>query len=493
MRKIFDLVVKGGTVVTASDVMKADIGIADGVVTAIAASLDGDTVVDASGLLVLPGGVDTHVHLEQPSAGPAQMCDTFDTGTASAAAGGTTTVICFASQLRGQSLKTAVEDYRVAAGKARVDYTFHLTISDPTDTVLQDELPGLIESGCRSVKVFMTYDGIGLDDAQLIRTLAAARKAGALVCVHAEHHALIAYLSERLVAAGLTAPKYHAWAKPTVVEREAISRIVAIAEVLDAPIQIFHVSGPEPADEIARAQARGLKVWGETCPQYLTITAQDLDRPGFEGAKFMFGPAPRGPAEAEGLWKAINAGTIGVISSDHAPTRFDDPRGKKVAGENGPFNKVPNGIPGLAARLPLIFHEGVGKGHIGLSKFVDLVATRPAKLYGLYPKKGAIAVGADADLVLFDPAARQTLTNAGQHHGGDYTPYEGREITGKVVATYLRGACVFAGDEVVGPVGGGAFVPRAPYPEIAPRGVFPIPFDPVTGTVLEKAGPRAAH
>lgn len=493
MPTTYDIVVKGGTVVTASDVFKADIGIIDGVIAALGASLDGESIVDAGGLLVLPGGVDTHVHLEQPSPGPAQMCDTFETGTASAAAGGTTTVICFASQMRGGSLKAAVEDYRVAASKARVDYTFHLTISDPTDTVLQDELPGLIESGCRSVKVFMTYDGIGLDDVQLIRTLAASRKAGALVCVHAEHHALIAYLSERLVAAGLTAPKYHAWAKPTVVEREAISRIVAIAEVLDVPIQVFHVSGPEPAEEIARAQARGLKVWGETCPQYLTITARDLDRPGFEGAKFMFGPAPRGTDEAQGLWRAIRAGTIGVISSDHAPTRFDDPRGKKVAGENGPFNKVPNGIPGLAARLPLIFNEGVTKGNIDLSKFVDLVATRPAKLYGLYPKKGTIAVGADADLVLFDPAARQILTNAGQHHGSDYTPYEGREVTGKVVATYLRGACIFENDTVIGAVGAGAFVPRAPYDEIAPRGVFPIPFDPVTGTVLEDEPKLAAE
>ncbi|MDQ8727372.1 dihydropyrimidinase [Bradyrhizobium sp. LHD-71] len=493
MPTTFDLVVRGGVVVTASDVFKADIGIAGGKVAALGTDLEGNRVVDADGLLVLPGGVDTHVHIEQPSSGPAQMCDTFETGTASAAAGGTTTVICFATQMRGGSLKAAVEDYRVAARRARVDYTFHLTISDPTDVVLRDELPTLIDSGCRSVKVFMTYDGIGLDDAQLIRTLAAARKAGALVCVHAEHHALIAYLSERLVAAGLTAPKYHAWAKPTVVEREAISRIVAIAEVLDVPIQIFHVSGPEPAEEIARAQARGMKVWGETCPQYLTITAEDLDRPGFEGAKFMFGPAPRGTAEAEGLWRAIKTGTIGVISSDHAPTRFDDPRGKKVAGENGPFTKVPNGIPGLAARLPLIFHEGVTKGNIELSKFVDLIATRPAKLYGLFPKKGTIAVGSDADLVLFNPRAYQTLTNAGQHHGGDYTPYEGREVTGKVIATYLRGTCVFENDTVVGAIGGGSFVPRAPYAEIEPRGVFPIPFDPVTSTVLEDKPKLAAE
>lgn len=478
-----DLAVRGGTVVTSSGVFKADVGIRGGRIAALAPSLAAERTVEAGGLLVLPGGVDTHVHLDQPSTGASEMCDTFETGTASAAAGGTTTVVCFAWQPRGGSLKATVEDYhRRAARGARVDYAFHLTVTDPTETVLRDELPALVESGCRSVKVFMTYDGVGLNDSELIRTLAAARLAGALVCVHAEHHGLIAYLSERLVAAGLTAPKYHAWAKPTVVEREAIGRIAAIAETLDVPIQIFHVSGPVPAAEIARAQDRGLKIWGETCPQYLTLTADDLDRPGFEGAKFMFGPAARGVPEQDGLWQAIRNGTIGVISSDHSPTRFDDPRGKKSAGENAPFDKVPNGIPGLAARLPLVFHEGVVKGRIDLPTFVDLVATRPAQLFGLAPRKGTIAIGADADLVLWDPDATQILTNAGQHHGGDYTPYEGREVRGRVVATYLRGASVFEHGQVTGPPGAGAFLPRAPYPEIAPRGVFPIPFDPVTAT-----------
>ena len=484
MDQALDLVVKGGEVVTASDVMRADVGIRDGRIVALAPHLDGAEVVDAAGLLVLPGGVDTHVHLDQPPSGPTVMCDDFDSGTASAAAGGTTTIVSFAWQTRGASLRETVEEYHRRAAKARIDYSFHLTIADPTREVLEDELPPLVESGCRSVKVFMTYDDVGLKDGQVIATLAAARKAGALVCIHAEHHGLIEYLSERLVAAGLTAPKYHAYAKPTVVEREAIGRIAAIAEVLDVPLQIFHVSGPEPAEEIARAKARGLKIWGETCPQYLTITKDDLDRPGFEGAKFMFGPAPRTSAEHEGLWAAIRAGTIDVISSDHSPTRFDDPKGKKAEGENTPFHKVPNGIPGLAARLPLVFSEGVAKGRIDLSKFVDLVATRPAKLFGLAPRKGSIAIGADADLVLFDPNARHVLTNAGQHHGNDFTPYEGREVQGRVVATYLRGRAVFEDGRVVGAPGGGAFLARDPYPEIAPRGVFPIPFDPVEGRLL---------
>jgi dihydropyrimidinase len=480
----FDLVVKGGTVVTSAGATRADIGIRGGRIAALASELDGARSVDAADLLVLPGGVDTHVHLDQPVTGATEMSDDFDTGTASAAAGGTTTIVCFAWQVRGASLKDTVEDYHRRAAKARVDYSFHLTVTDPTPKVLEEELPPLVESGCRSVKVFMTYDGVGLNDEQLIETLAASRKAGALVCVHAEHHGLIEYLSKRIVAAGLTTPKYHPWAKPPLVEREAIGRITAIAEMLDVPVQIFHVSCPETAAEVARARSRGLKVWAETCPQYLTLTAGDLDRPGFEGAKFIFGPPARTEADREGLWHYLRDGTLGIISSDHSPLAFDSPKGKKAAGEDASFDKVPNGIPGLAARLPLVFHEGVAKGRIDLATFVDLVATRPAQLFGLAPRKGAIAIGADADLVLFDPDATQVLTQAGQHHGGDFTPYEGREVRGRVVATYLRGDPVFVGGRVTGAPGGGQFLARAPYPEIAPRGVFPIPFNPVDGTIV---------
>jgi dihydropyrimidinase len=479
-----DAVISGGTAVTSGGVARTDIGILDGRIAALAPRLSAKRTIDAHGLLVLPGGVDSHVHLDQPATGASAMSDDFDSGTASAAAGGTTTVICFAWQPRGGSLKATVEDYHRRAAKARVDYAFHLTVTDPTSTVLEDELPALVESGCRSVKVFMTYDGVGLDDIQLINTLAAARKAGALVCVHAEHHGLIKYLSERIVAAGLTAPKYHAWAKPPLVEREAIGRITAIAEMLDVPIQIFHVSCPETAAEVARARARGLKVWAETCPQYLSLTAEDLDRPGFEGAKFIFGPPARSASDCDGLWHYLRDGTLGVISSDHSPLSFDHPKGKKAAGDDASFDKVPNGIPGLAARLPITFHEGVVKGRIDLPTFVDLVATRPARLFGLAPTKGSIAVGADADLVLWDPDATQVLTQAGQHHGGDYTPYEGREVRGRVIATYLRGQPVFENGQIKGSPGTGRFLPRAPYPEIAPRGVFPIPFNPVDGTLV---------
>ena len=479
-----DLVIRGGSVVTATDVMRCDVGVKDGRVVMLGTDLPaGATVVDATGLLVLPGGVDGHCHIEQPSGSPAVNCDTFTTGTSSAAAGGTTTVVCFAWQMKGQSLAKAAADYQVAARQSLIDYGFHLTITDPTDAVIKDELPALVAAGNRSIKIFMTYEGVRVNDTEVLRVLAAARKLGALVCVHAEHHELIVFLTEQLVAAGLTMPMHHAWAKPTVVEREAAHRIIAMAEALDVPIQLFHVSGPAPAEEIARARKRGLKVWAETCPQYLTLSVEDLDRPGFEGAKYLFSPAPRSKAEQQGLWDYIRDGVIDVISSDHSPTRFDDPKGKKVAGENAPFNKVPNGVFGVAARLPLVFHEGVTKGRISVSKFVELVSTAPARQFGLFPRKGTIAVGSDADLVLWDPNKTVTLTNALMHHGGDYTPYEGMAVTGYPVATYVRGALVFDGQAVVGKPGFGQHLARESYGYIKPNGTFPTPFNPVDRTL----------
>ena len=478
-----DLVIRHGTVVTGSDQYAADVGVKDGRVVALGSlGDDAKRVVDARGMLVMPGGVDNHVHVDQPAPGVV-MCDDFDTGTASAAAGGTTTIICFSWQEKGQSLAAVTADYHRKAQKARIDYAFHLTITDPTPAVLQEELPRLIAEGNRSIKIFMTYDGVRLTDAEVIRVLAEARRNGALVCVHAEHHELLMWITEQLVEAGLTAPKYHAWGKPMVVEREAVNRIVAFAEALDVPIQVFHVSGAESAEEIARAQARGLKVWAETCPHYLTLTADDLDRPGFEGAKFVFGPPARTKADQDALWSYIRRGIIDVISSDHSPTRFDDRKGKKVAGDNAPFHRIPNGIPGLAARLPVLFTEGVSKGRIDASTFVRLVSTNPAKLFGLFPRKGTIAVGSDADIVIFDPDKSVTLTNAHMHHGGDYTPYEGYRTQGYPVATYVRGMLVFDGAEVVGAPGHGQFLARAPYRLIEPRGRFSSPFNPVDRTL----------
>lgn len=478
-----DLLIQGGTVVTATDVSKADVAVSNGRVAAVGA-LSGKAreTVDASGLLVMPGGVDSHVHLDQWAPG-GEMCDNFQTGTASAAAGGTTTVVTFSWQTQGSSLAAITADYHRRARQAIVDYTFHLTVTDATPTVVEEELPRLIAEGSRSIKIFLTYDGVRLDDAAVLRVLAAARRSQALVCVHAEHHDLIAWMSEQLIKAGLTAPKYHALGKPMIAESEAVHRIIALAEALDVPIQVFHVSGARSAEEIARAQARGLKVWAETCPHYLVLTAKDLDRPGLEGAKFVFGPPARTTADQEALWDYIRRGVIEVVSSDHSPNRYDDPKGKKIAGEDAPFTKIPNGIPGLAARLPVLYTEGVAKGRIDPPTFVRLVSTNPARLFGIHPQKGAIAPGSDADIVLWDPKKSVTLTNALMHHGGDYTPYEGYRTTGYPIRVLVRGTTVFDGGAVIGPPGHGRYLARAPYPLIAPTGRFTTPFNPVDRTL----------
>jgi dihydropyrimidinase len=482
----YDLVIRGGTVATAADVVRSDVGVAGGRVVALGERLagGGSREIDATGRLVLPGGVDSHCHIEQPPVGGVDNADTFASATASAAAGGTTTVICFSSQTKGGAVTEELRDYHRKAKRSLIDYGFHLIITDPSDAVLA-ELPPLIEEGHRSLKIFMTYDSSVLNDAEVLRVLAVARKHGAFVTVHAENHEAIRFLTEALVAAGLTAPKYHAWAKPMPVEREAVHRVIAFAELLDVPIQIFHVSGAEAAEEIHRAQRRGLKVFGETCPQYLVLTADDLDRPGFEGAKFLCSPAPRTAADQEALWGYIRTGVLGVVSSDHAPYRYDDPRGKKVRGEGAPFSVVPNGVPGLATRLPVLFSEGVGKGRIDLSTFVAATATNPAKLFGLHPRKGTIAVGADADIAIWDPEKRVTITNAMLHHRVDYTIYEGMEVRGWPVATLSRGEVVVEDGAIRAEPGRGRFLPRGPYEYIRPLNRFVTPFNPVDRTVVD--------
>ena len=318
----FDRVIRGGMIVTGSDTIRGDIGITGETIAAVGLDLpaDGAAVTDAGGLLILPGGVDSHCHIEQLEPDGSAYEDSFAHASAACFAGGTTSVITFAAQFKGQRLRPVLEEYHRRAAAGMVDYAFHQIINDPFDVVVEEDIPAVVASGVRSLKVFLTYDDVRLDDRQYLRVLAAARRAGALVTVHAENYDAIGWLTEALLKAGMTAPKYHAWARPTVIEREATHRAIALAELVDQPIQIFHVSGPEPAAEIAAAQARGLKVWGETCPQYLVLQASDMDRPGFEGAKFICSPAPRGPADSEGLWAAIRAGTMEIISSDHAAT-----------------------------------------------------------------------------------------------------------------------------------------------------------------------------
>lgn len=481
----FDLVIRGGTVATASDVFVADVGIIDGKVATLGKGIGkGQREIDARYRLVLPGGVDTHCHIEEPPVGQVHNADSFLSATSSAAAGGTTSVISFCTQEKGGTITKNLREYHRKAEQSLIDYGFHMIISDPSAEVLE-ELPGLIEEGHRSLKVFLTYDNVALDDAQTLQVLALARRNQALVCVHAENHAAIAYLTEALEKAGLTQPRYHAWAKPMAVEREACHRVISLAELLDVPVHVFHVSGAESAEEIRRAQDRGLKITAETCPQYLMLTETDLDREGFEGAKFLCSPAPRTGHDQEMLWRYLRNGTLSVISSDHAPNRFDDPNGKKVAGEDAPFSAVPNGLPGLETRLPLLFSEGVMKGRIDLREFVALTASNPARQFGLSPRKGTIAIGSDADIAIWNPDRKVTIENAKLHHQVDYTPYEGVDVTGWPVTTISRGEVVFDKGRVTGKPGHGEFLARRPYDGVRPAGRHVTPFDAVQARKIE--------
>src|ERR1700736_3438099 len=399
----FDLVIRGGTLVTATDTVEADVGIHGETVAAIGRGLDqGRREIDARGKLVMPGGVDSHAHIEQLSASGLMNADTFHSATAAAAFGGTTTVIPFAAQHVGMSLTKVVEDYhKLAERGAVIDYAFHMILADPTETVLAKELPPLVRAGHSSIKVFMTYDRLKLDDVQLLDVLAAARENGAFLMAHAENHGMIAWMSKRLLARGYTAPKYHAVSHPRGGEAEAFPRLIAFAAFLDQPVMIFHVSSAEGVDVITRARGRGLKVFAETCPQYLFLTAADLDKPGMEGAKWICSPPMRTAADQEAIWAALERGDLQVISSDHAPYRYDE-SGKFVAGPAPNFKQIPNGMPGLHVRMPLVFDAMVSKGRLGLAKFVELTAEAPARIYNL-AGKGTIAVGADADIAIWDP------------------------------------------------------------------------------------------
>ena len=473
----YDAIISGGTIVTADDQFAADIGVREGRIVALSEQLEGGPVIDAAGLLVLPGGVDTHCHIEQLQEGGGSDEESFATGSRAALAGGTTTVVSFSTQFRGGGVMAPLLEYRRrAAAGAMVDHAFHQIITDPTDAVIHDELPQLVASGVRSLKVFLTYDPLRLDDRQYLAVLSAARRLGCLVTVHCENYDAIAWRSQALLAAGRTAPKYHAWSRPAVVEREATYRAIALAELVGAPIEVFHVSCPEAAEEIARAKARGVAVWGETCPQYFVLTAADMDRPGFQGAKFMCSPAPRDAAAIAGLWQAIQQRTLEVISSDHSGWNYDGSRGKRAAGTDAPFTAIPNGIPGLAARMPLLWSEGVATGRITPSDFVRLTATQPARMFGL-ASKGRIAPGADADLVLWDPARRTVLTNTLMQHAIDYTPYEGREVTGWPATVIRRGEVVMQDGAVRAQPGSGRYLPVPPYDMICPRGAPPDGFD----------------
>ncbi|MGN1056181.1 MAG: dihydropyrimidinase [Comamonas sp.] len=443
----FDLLIRNARVATASDCFDADIGIRNGKIVQLGQGLgEALQTIDAAGRVVTPGGVDAHCHLDEITSGPVRMADDFDSGSRAAACGGTTTLIPFAAQQKGHSLRAAVEAYRARAqGKAHVDYAFHLIVTDPTPEVLAHELPALIREGFTSFKIYMTYDDMKLNDGQILDVLAVAKAHGALPMLHAENADCIQWLTRRLLAAGQTAPRFHAQARPMLVEREATHRAIALAELVDTPILIVHVSGKEAIEQIRWARALGLQVLAETCPQYLFLTAEDLGvDDSYHGARCVCSPPPRDAANQAVVWNGVADGLFQVFSSDHAPFRFDGTQGKQPGGCEVSFDRIPNGIPGIETRMPLLYSEGVLSGRITLQRFVELTATNPAKVYGLYPRKGSIAIGCDADLVIWQEGER-VLRNSDLHHNVDYTPYEGRTLQAWPAITLSRGQVIWDG------------------------------------------------
>ncbi len=466
-----DLIVENADLATASGSFACDIGIRGGRV-ALLGDLSGHAGerIDAGGRLVTPGGVDGHCHLDQPTGDGSVMADDFTSGTVSAACGGTTTVIPFACQVKGESLRAAVDDYhRRARGKAVVDYAFHLIVSDPSAGVLGQELPALIRDGYTHFKIYMTYDALKLDDRQVLDVLHLARREGAMTMIHAENDDCIAWLTETLEMAGQTAPRYHASSRPPVVEREATHRAISLAELMDVPVLIVHVSGNEAMTQIQQAQARGLRVYGETCPQYLFLTAEDLARPGFEGSKCICSPPPRSKEDQRHIWRGLRTGVFQIFSSDHAPFRYEGADGKRAAGEDARFRDVPNGVPGIETRMALLMSEGVLQDRIDLRTFVSLTSTAPAQMYGLFPRKGTIAPGSDADLVVWDTERSFTLTNEMLHHDVDYTPYEGMQLSAWPALVMSRGEIVAEEGRCVVEPGRGEFLQCDPPQPARPR------------------------
>jgi dihydropyrimidinase len=458
----FDLVIRGGTIATASDIFVADVGISDGVVAALGRDLGpAREVIEAEGRLVLPGGIDSHVHIAQPSGPGIVMADDFESCTRSAALGGNTTVLPFCLQESGTPLRRTLEAYHaLAEGKCHVDVSFHLIISEPSEQVLGQELPALVRDGYTSFKVFMTYEGLALTDLQIMETMAVAKESGALVMIHAENYDMIRFLTAKLERQGDTAPYFHGKSRPIPVEREATHRAITLAELSEVPLVVVHVSNREAMEEIRRAQARGLAIRAETCPQYLVLTEEDMQGLNMEGAKYVCSPPPRDKVSQEACWEGLKTGVFTLFSSDHCPFRYDE-QGKLAPKGRTSFRWVPNGIPGVGARLPILFSEGVSKGRIDLNTFVAVSATNHAKTYGLYPRKGTIAIGSDADIAIWDPLLRQTITNANQGHGADYTPYEGFEVTGWPVLTMVRGRVVMRDGALHSSEPSGRYVSRA--------------------------------
>ncbi len=452
--------VKNGTVVTASDRYDADIYIDKGRVTLIGQGLNvpADTVVDASGKLVMPGGIDVHTHLDMPFGGTTSA-DDFESGTIAAAHGGTTTVVDFAIQSFGEGLYPAFEGWmKKAEGRAAIDYAFHMIVRELTDQVSGDMDKLSRHEGITSFKLFMAYPGVfQVDDATIFRALLKTKENGGLICMHAENGGVIDTLVKEALRKGQTAPKYHALTRPTRAEGEATGRAIALAEMAGVPIYIVHLSCSDALEKVKQARDMGLPAYAETCPQYLFLSYEDYERPGFEGAKYVMSPPLREKWNQDALWKGLAKNDLQVVSTDHCPFCMNEPPQKQLGKDD--FSKIPNGAPGIETRLLLLW-EGVRAGKIDVHKFVEITSSNPARMFGLWPRKGTVAVGSDGDLVIWDPDREITLTAKTLHMRVDYNPYEGRAIKGAPAVVLSRGDVVVDHGEFKGAKGRGQFVKR---------------------------------
>ncbi len=458
----FDTLIQGGTIVTAVDTYSADIGLKDGRIAAIAASLPADLarqVFSAQGCLVIPGGIDVHTHLDMPFGGTVSS-DDFESGTIAAAHGGTTTLIDFAIQGKGQTLRQAFDTWmKKADGKAATDYAFHCIATDLPDARLE-EMDDLVRDGVSSFKLFMAYPGVlMLDDASIFKAMSRAAKNGALICMHAENGSAIDVIVQRALAEGKTAPKYHALTRPTTAEAEATARAIALAEMAGVPVYIVHLSCNDALEKVREARDRGLPAYAETCPQYLYLSLENFDVPGFEGAKYVFTPPLREKWHQEKLWQGLAHDHLQVVSTDHCPFCYKE---QKELGKND-FTKIPNGGPGIEHRLSLVYSGGVGSKRFSANRFVELVSTTPAKLFGLYPRKGTIAVGSDADLVIFDPDKEETISARTHHMRVDYSMFEGIKVKGVPRQVLVGGRLTIDNGKFLGKPGSGRFLKRSAY------------------------------
>jgi dihydropyrimidinase len=454
------LLIRGGTVVTATDQYRGDVLIEGEKVQAVGTALEAqaDRVIDASGKYVIPGGIDVHTHLDMPFGGTTSA-DDFESGTIAAAHGGTTSVVDFAIQYKGETLRQAWENWmRKAEGKAAIDYGFHMIVTDLPDSV-EKEMDAMVAEGVTSFKLFMAYRGVlMLDDGSIFRAFLRTAGNGGTICMHAENGDVIDVLVRRAVAEGHTEPKWHALTRPPRAEAEATYRAICLAEMAGAPLYVVHLSAAEALEQIALARDRGLPAYAETCPQYLFLSYANYEEPGFEGAKYVMSPPLRAKGNEEKLWRGLAGNDLQAVSTDHCPFCMKE---QKELGK-GDFSKIPNGAPGIETRMSLLYDGGVRAGRISLNRFVELTSTAPAKIFGLFPKKGTIAPGSDADIVIFDPEKKQKLSAKTLHMKVDYNPYEGREVTGVSETVISRGRVIVDVGKFTGKAGAGQFLRRKP-------------------------------